>query len=179
MLPTGAVLAIELPGRDLSTFCLRHGQPGRIKAILALDPLPARKLDKGGCSVLWHAASADTQTDDPASQYRVCHRDGVQVGDSDALKVLLRFGARVDVKAPGFGLTPAHLAAMFGHHECLERAIRHAYDAVGKGLEGRKMCCTPLHRGVVNGRTKYVELPLEAGVDVSRPCECGALDQEA
>ncbi|KAI6567423.1 hypothetical protein MCOR03_001038 [Pyricularia oryzae] len=155
-----------------------------VKAILALDPLSARKLDSRGYSVLWHAARGGD-----ASRMAWLLRDGFTIeamcrdgrrpihaacreGYSNVVKVLLESGARADVKEPSFGLTPAHLAAMFGHHECLEHIIGHSSGSVDETLKGRKMYCTPLHLAVANGRTKCVEVLLEAGVDVSRRCGC-------
>ncbi|KAI6285885.1 hypothetical protein MCOR30_006968 [Pyricularia oryzae] len=160
------------------------GSQAAVKAILALDPLSARKLDSRGYSVLWHAARGGD-----ASRMAWLLRDGFTIeamcrdgrrpihaacreGYSNVVKVLLESGARADVKEPSFGLTPAHLAAMFGHHECLEHIIGHSSGSVDETLKGRKMYCTPLHLAVANGRTKCVEVLLEAGVDVSRRCGC-------
>ncbi|KAI6380301.1 hypothetical protein MCOR25_001729 [Pyricularia grisea] len=160
------------------------GNIAMAKTILDLDPGSAAKPDKRGLSVLWHAAcggnasmirlllcngaAIETACKDGRTPMHVVCREG----HSNAVEVLLQFGAKADAKALGFGLTPAHLAAMFGHHKCLKRIIRHANDAVDKSLEGRKMNCTPLHLAVANGHTKCVKVLLEAGVDISRPCEC-------
>ncbi|TLD31138.1 hypothetical protein PspLS_02189 [Pyricularia sp. CBS 133598] len=130
------------------------GNQAAAEAILALDP-------SGGFTI-------ETVCKDGRTLIHAACREGC----SDVAKVLLESGVRADAKEVSFGLTPAHLAPMFGHHECLEHIIRHDSDAVDESLKGRKMYCTPLHLAVANGRTRCVEVLLEAGVDISRPCEC-------
>ena len=96
--------------------------------------------------------------------YAVAHRH------SDAVKLLLEYGAEVDEElAEALRLTPLHLAALRGDAEETERLLNGGADPNVRDV----FCRTPLHYAAARNQKAAAELLLSRGADPNARDESG------
>jgi ankyrin repeat protein len=96
--------------------------------------------------------------------YAVAH------GRSDAVKLLLEYGAEVDEElAEALCLSPLHLAALRGSAEEVERLLNSGADPNVRDVFGR----TPLHYAAARNHKAVAELLLKHGADLNAKDESG------
>jgi cytohesin len=116
--------------------------------------------------LLKHGADPNARDKDGKTplHYAVAHRH------SDAVKLLLEYGAEVDEElAEALRLTPLHLAASRGSVEEVERLLSRDGDPNARDVFGR----TPLHYAAARNRKAVAELLLKHGADPNAKDESG------
>jgi ankyrin repeat protein len=127
----------------------RHGRTPLHYAIMLDGPLRLL-LDHGA-----DPNARDKEGKTPL-HYAVAH------GRSDAVKLLLEYGAEVDEElAEALRLTPLHLAALRGSAEEAERLLKSGADPNVRDVFGR----TPLHYAAARNHKAAAELLLKHGAD--------------
>ena len=86
------------------------------------------------------------------------------LGQADAVKVLLEYGAKIDARMEMNGATPLHLAALEGYVEVVDILINAGADKNIRSTDEKEM--TPLHLAAMKGRNQVVTKLVEAKVSI-------------
>ncbi len=153
-----------------------------VKSLVQFGPESITDLDKFGRSAVWHAACAghagiirllvqwgvfvDLADDEGRTPlYAACRE-----GHADAVEELLDLRANPEAETSAMGLTPAHVAALFGHTDCLLMLLNAGASANKTPRAAEYVNFTPIHLAAANGHSECVSVLLQAGADAFRRC---------
>jgi ankyrin repeat protein len=80
-----------------------------------------------------------------------------QIGSAATAEALLKAGAYPDAVTMSPGLTPAHLAALYNHADCLQVLIDHGAN-IHHPMDSQDMYCTPVFLATMNKNADCVAL---------------------
>jgi ankyrin repeat protein len=181
----GALLALALisigffyASKELGSLrihaAVKHGDLGKIKALLEANPSMASSKDDQGDTPLHQAPNKDVAKLLLAYGANVDARDNRRFtplhmevcwcGDKrkDVVELLLANKADVNAK-DDLGMTPLHLAMIATSKGVVELLLAHGADVNAKDKDGE----TPMHSAAAGGRKDIVELLLRYGADAN------------
>lgn len=140
--------------------------PGRVRAILALDPGLAAARDAHGVSALMQARYRADRALTEAVMAHVNTLDlfeAASFGDLDRITELLAYDPALVDAISGDGFTALHFAAFFGQTEAARLLVNHGadVDAHGRGW----MTGTALNSAATAGHIDAARVLLAAGAD--------------
>ena len=100
------------------------------------------------------------------------------MGYSDCVKVLLKFGAGIEILMGQMKMSALHLAAQEGNVDCVEHLLEVGASVRAENVRGQ----SPLHLAALAQSPETVELLLNNGNDYKcgegESCECDVLQEE-
>jgi len=89
--------------------------------------------------------------------------EAVGNGYTEIAEYLIKHGASIKARGERWSDLPIHIAAKFGHIDCVELLLKSGVDVNEKGLANR----TPLHWSAFSGYLEIVKLLVSKGADIN------------